>query len=589
MLHALREYGAKLGGEPGFKSREVRWCIKLSMDGALLNIIPLGDGRSGAMLERCADMHAMNAGGKAHFLVESAQTIALHFKADEEQKKIDSGTERHRFFVRMLTNAAEAITPLSTASNLLANEQTREQLRLMMVEKRVRPGDWVTWQLGKHDPRESEDVQQWWREWRRRDLGGDTSYTADASAVNMVCLLTGDLVQPLLIQPKISGLSGVGGLAMGDVMVGFDKSAFQSFGLEKSSNAAMGAEAAQQYVDALNYLIKQQQEATRKNPSRRTNAMMVYWFKESVQPEEDPFAMLYGMATEEQQTASALAQVRKLLDAIRSGERAHLGHIHYYAMTISGASGRVMVRDWMEGQFTELVTNVESWFSDLAIVHREGGGFAPDPKFLAVGGALVRDLKDLSPSTTSVLWRAAIARLPIPSPVMAQALDRFRSALVKDEIFSHTRMGLIKAYFVRKPSGGGQHMKSHLNVDHPDPAYHCGRLLAVLAKLQQSALGDVGAGVVQRFYPSASTAPGLTFGRLVGNSRNHLNKLEGGLSYWYEQQIAEVMGKLGDNIPRTLDLEEQGLFALGYYQQLADLRTSKKDGKDNSNQNGAQP
>lgn len=403
----------------------------------------------------------------------------------------------------------------------------------------------------------------------------------------MVCLLTGELAQPLLTQPKISGLSGVGGLAMGDVLVGFDKAAFQSFGLEKSSNAAMGAEAAQQYVDALNHLIKQQQEAVRKNPSRRTNVLMVYWFKEHLPPQDDPFALLYGMETDEQQTASALSQARKLLDAIRTGERAQLGDNHYYAMTVSGASGRVMVRDWIEGQFAQLVANIESWFSDLSIAHREVGGLAPDPKFLAVAGALVRELKDLPPSMTSTLWRAAIARLPIPQPVMAQALDRFRSALVQDLVFNHARMGLIKAYFVRKFSGGDQHMKPHLNPDHPDPAYHCGRLLAVLAKLQHAALGDVGAGVVQRFYPATSTAPGLTLGRLVGNARNHLGKLEGGLSFWYEQQIADVMGRLGDRIPRTLNLEEQGLFALGYYQQLAALRAGNKHGRDN-NQNGAQ-
>lgn len=586
MLLQLREYGKKLGGEPGFKSREVRWCIQLSKDGALLNIIPLGDGRSGAMLERCADMHAMNSGGKAHFLVESAQTIALHFKADEAQERIASNTERHRFFVRLLIDAAAAVPLLSMAANLLANEPAREQLRLMMVEKRVKPADWMTWKLGEHDPRESEDVQQWWREWRRRDLGGDVPDEAKV-ATQMVCLLTGELVKPLLTQPKISGLSGIGGLPMGDVLVGFDKPAFQSFGLERSSNAAMGAEAAQQYVDALNHLIKQQQEATRKNPSRRTNALMVYWFKEQLPPEDDPFAMLYGMATEEQATTSALAQVRKLLESINSGERPQLNDNHYYAMTISGASGRVMVRDWMEGRFSELVTHIEAWFADLAIVHREGGALAHDPKFLAVGGALVRDLKDLPPSTTSVLWRAAVARLPIPLPLMAQALDRFRSGVMSNETFNHARVGLIKAYFVRKFSRGEQHMKSHLNPDHPEAAYHCGRLLAVLARLQQSALGDVGAGVVQRFYPSASTAPGLTFGRLVANARNHLSKLDGGLSYWYEQLIADVLGRLGDSIPRTLNLEQQGQFALGYYQQLADLRTNKRDAKENNVQNGA--
>ena len=48
------------------------------------------------------------------------------------------------------------------------------------------------------------------------------------------------------------------------------------------------------------------------------------------------------------------------------------------------------------------------------------------------------------------------------------------------------------------------------------------------------------------------------------------------------------MGQLGDSLPRTLDLEGQGLFALGYYQQLAALRSSKKDGKDDNIQNGAQ-
>ena len=57
----------------------------------------------------------------------------------------------------------------------------------------------------------------------------------------MVCLLTGLPAKPLPTHPKITGLSGVGGLAMGDVMVGFDKAAFGSYGLDQSANAAMSA------------------------------------------------------------------------------------------------------------------------------------------------------------------------------------------------------------------------------------------------------------------------------------------------------------------------------------------------------------
>ena len=119
-------------------------------------------------------------------------------------------------------------------------------------------------------------------------------------------------------------------------------------------------------------------------------------------------------------------------------------------------------------------------------------------------------------------------------------------------------------------------MTAYLNPDHPAPAYHCGRLLAVFANLQRAALGDVGAGVVQRYYAAASQTPGLILGRLVANSRNHIGKLDAKLAWWFENQLAEVMGRLGDGAPRILDLEGQGLFALGYYQQLAALRSGRK-------------
>lgn len=125
-------------------------------------------------------------------------------------------------------------------------------------------------------------------------------------------------------------------------------------------------------------------------------------------------------------------------------------------------------------------------------------------------------------------------------------------------------------------------MTAFYNPDHPSPAYHCGGLFAVLANLQRAALGDVGAGVVHRYYAAASQTPGLILGRLMTNARNHLGKLDGGLAYWYETRVGDVMVRLGDGAPRILDLEGQGLFALGYYQQLASLRAGNKNKTDGS-------
>jgi len=120
-------------------------------------------------------------------------------------------------------------------------------------------------------------------------------------------------------------------------------------------------------------------------------------------------------------------------------------------------------------------------------------------------------------------------------------------------------------------------MDTYLNLEHPQPAYHCGRLLAVLARLQRDALGDVGAGVVQRYYSAASQTPGLVLGRLVRNAQNHLGKPEmKGRTKWIEDWLKEIHGKLKDNMPRTLTLEEQSLFALGYYQQLARLNNDSQ-------------
>ena len=571
MLQALMNYGDGLDSEPGFKTREVRWCVELGADGRFLNVLPLGDGKHGTVHPRCPDMPNMNAGGKAHFLVETVQTVVLLFKASEEQDKIERTHGKHRFFLDMLRSASGASSHLTVIANVLEDESSLAEIRKALSGNKAKPTDWLCWQVDGSDPRESSTIQAWWREWRKTDMEGGQPDSTPSDEGDMVCFLTGHAIQPLPTHPKITGLSGVGGLSMCDVMVGFDKAAFGSFGLDQSANAAMSAEAAQKYVDGLNDLI-------RSHSRKLANTLVVHWFKEQVVPQDDPLEWLNGFESQEQTEAAALGAARRLLESIRKGERVDLGNNHYYALALSGASGRVMVRDWMEGPFEDLVRNVEAWFADLAIVARDGKGQSHDPKFMAVCGALVRELKDLPAPTSAMLWKVAVQRLPIPQPLMVQALARFRTDLVdKDQPpFNHARMGLIKAYFVRLQPGGAHTMTAYLNPNHPELAYHCGRLLAVFSNLQRAALGDVGAGVVQRYYAATSQTPGLIIGRLTSNARNHLGKLEGGLAWWYENQIADVMGHLGDGAPRILDLNGQGLFALGYYQQLAALRSGKK-------------
>lgn len=132
-----------------------------------------------------------------------------------------------------------------------------------------------------------------------------------------------------------------------------------------------------------------------------------------------------------------------------------------------------------------------------------------------------------------------------------------------------------------------QQIGPYLSEDHPNPAYHCGRLLAVLAKLQRTALPGVEAGVVQRYYAAASATPALVLGRLVRTSNFHMNKIESkGLVHWYENVIADIWTRISEKVPSTLSLEDQTTFALGYYQQLASMnkKQTKPDEKEENNE-----
>lgn len=567
MLNALIEYAKKnlTDAEPGFARKQVKWAICCDQAGRYTGLLELGDDK-GRWFDQSPVTPNMNSGGKSHFLVETLDTVTLFGKEllaeATDQNKL---SVKHQFFRELLNQASEQVPLFNTLTALLSDTEQLAQIHQDIAAKdKIKITDITTFRIDETIPLGLNIWHDWWRSYyvKATDDGSTNSQN------NLTrCLLTGDLINALDSHPKVKGLAGVGGQPSGDVIVGMDKDAFQSYGLKKSQNAAMSAQTASAYVESLNLLIDQ-------NGMRLGNTIVVHWFNKKIDipGQDDPLAWLQSPPESGQAETSALFASKKMLKAIHSGKRPDLENNQYYALMLSGAAGRVMIRDWVEGPFTELVENINHWFDDLAIIARHGESLAPQPKFMAVGGALVRDLKELPAPLIQQLWHAAVTNTHIPYNALSQATLRVRIDIIQDTPLSHARMGLIKAYHCRK---GDIAMRETVNPNHPEAAYHCGRLLAVLARLQHSALGDVGAGVVQRYYTAASQTPALLIGRLIANAKNHLNKLEGGLSFWYEDRIAEVMTAIGDRAPATLTLEKQSLFALGYYQQLAEMKKKK--------------
>jgi len=590
MIHLLKKYADEhLDVEPGFKPKTVKWAVMIGARGKYLGVVELGDmsqkKNPGRTFARCPDLsqpELVKLKG-CHFLVESTETAILVTK--ENEKPAEKALAKHQFFKSLLKNASPSISTLGMIVSVLEDAETLLVIKKDLAEKKAKPNEQVTFAVDDAFPVESEAWHEWWRRFRASISGaveekpkegkrGRKIEAPNEIAGQMVDFATGQLVSPASTFPKISGLSDVGGLGMGDVLAGFDKDSFRSYGLEQSANAAMSEQSSTACRDALNHLI-------RNNSIRLAGAKVVYWFDKEVPNEDNPLSWLNGWSSDETKKASAESRAREVLESIRSGSQPDLQDNHYYALTLSGMSGRVMTRDWMTGQFEELVENVEAWFKDLSIVHREGDGPAPSPKFLAVLGATVRELDMLTPPFVSKMWRVAVHNEPIPRDAMAKALARMRVDVMNANPFNHARMGLLKAFLIRQ---GDKTMTPYLNEDHLHPAYHCGRLMAVYASLQTAALGDVGAGVVQRFYSAASATPALVLGRLSRLGQFHLAKIESkGLSKWFENRLASIYGRIKDNPPATITLTEQSLFALGYYQEMASKGSYMKKGNNNDN------
>ena len=112
---------------------------------------------------------------------------------------------------------------------------------------------------------------------------------------------------------------------------------------------------------------------------------------------------------------------------------------------------------------------------------------------------------------------------------------------------------------------------TQLDMTNANPAYLCGRLLAVLEDIQRAAIPGAKATIVDRFFGTASSAPASVFGRLMRGAQPHLSKLERDNHGAYMRLQRSL-----ESITRTLTLEEQGLFSLGYYHQRAHERTEAK-------------
>lgn len=576
MLQALIAYAERENlGDPDFETVGVRWLIPLDSTGKLVGgPIPLAENpdekkpRAKQFDRPFTSPNELNQGTKSHFLCDTLERAALLLDA-KAADKAPARRVQHGYFKALLTEAASSCPTearrLNAVLGFLNGADSLANLQIQLTEAKAKPSENAAFAVDGFNLLDSEPLKQFWRERRHNTLAG-------AARNQRICIATGELAETLDTTEKVKGVPG--GLATGTNLVSFDKDSFCSFGLEQAQNAALSAPAELKIRSALNELIGK----SRSQKLVFNNTVHLHWSRKKMVL--DPIDPVVSGDPE---------LIAKLLASLKEGKQiVGVDPDAYYCLSLSGNGARIVVRDWLESTVPEVQQHVAEWFEDLSIVPPEGSGVKRDFKFGALLYGIVRaELDELPPQIPTQLFHGALRGRSVPLPQTGLAAALRRQQVDQENKLNPARIALIKACLLRSPSLSTLNhqpsitpMTECLNPESRDPAYLCGRLFAVFDRLQYLALGGVNAGVVERYYASASTTPALVMGRLFRNAQFHLAKSEGGVATNVGKDFESITCALGDQFPPSLDLEAQGRFALGYYHQKADYRRRTAERKE---------
>jgi len=185
--------------------------------------------------------------------------------------------------------------------------------------------------------------------------------------------------------------------------------------------------------------------------------------------------------------------------------------------------------------------------------------------------------ENIPPNIAGDTMRCLLAGLPYPKTLLDAAVRRNRA----EQNVTYARAALIKACINRMVRFQNPQHKEDLTVSldtsNDNTGYRLGRLFATLEKIQMEASPGINATIRDRYYGAASGVPVTVFGNLMRLKNHHLAKLDNaGRRVNFEKLLAEIMAGVAD-FPAHLSMADQGRFAIGYYHQMQDFFTRKKE------------
>ncbi len=620
------------------KDTPVRFVIALDRDGNLLGVKDTATEtqKKGAPCDTPKSSRPNNSGLVSDFLVDEISAIlGLSTKPEKALNERETAklAGKHLDFWRQAETAAlrdnlasllrpvlrfrDSLTP-GDPPPFLTRDGKNWHVALFSGTSTKLGADLFTFEVDGARLILDERIRSYWAEAFR----AESASTEEASQKG-VCLVTGETDTPLARThaPMVTGLPPPA-RATGAGLVSGDKEAFLSYGLDQALNAPTSIAASRAYLRALQHMVGHEDHFYRMGP-----AWLMFWTEKTKFPARQLLQRPSPQAVTDLMK-SAWSGLEK------SSERAE----KFTAITLTAAGPRLVVKDWLQITLHQAVENLRQWFRDLEIdsvdfgpaLHESGASarkkvhptagedFAPAPYSIynlakmtvrpnSEGRYGSKELEKLDANLLAALYSAALKAEKPPRALLAPLLDRLRARMARDgraALNEQSRFALLRLILNRYPHT--MTIEPKLS-DTTDTAYNCGRLLSIFNTLQRRAHstgeggGKLNTTLAERYFASASASPNAAFAIMWRLHQSHLKKLrQGGESgekaaAGFKRSIMDICARfqaapgLCPTFPRVFKLEEQGRFALGYYQQEAARAEAIRRWKDQQLKEGKRP
>jgi CRISPR-associated protein Csd1 len=388
-----------------------------------------------------------------------------------------------------------------------------------------------------------------------------------------ICLVTGIRDKTARIHAKVP----LSGNAFTSLVSFKDGKGYDSYGKSQGANAPVSEDAVFCYTTALNHLL----DLNSRNKFMIGSRTFLFWASKSDEvglKAEDSFFSLFGFDEQRDDPNKNIEQVRKVFEAIYKGILKTTSEDIFYILGIAPNSARIAVTYWAEIPIRKFAETICRHFDDMEVVDtRIEKKLYTSLRSMISSVTLGGKVSDATPNLPDALVKSIFEGLPYPQTLFSSCIRRIRAESGdKDKNPVHiTRAAIIKAYLNR--INKNQEIKIMLDKENTNQGYLCGRLFAVLDKIQEEANNQH--SIRERYMNSASSTPAAVFSTILNLSNHHVENLKNeGRKIYFEKLKQEIFTKIeADGFKAQLDLQDQGRFFIGYYHQRQDFFTKNED------------